>query len=73
MFVVEPDEHGGELDDGRVEEPPVRGRRLLSRSVPRSRRVELQLVLVTLSKELNCLCLQFSWCLERNVLLSCYR
>ena len=48
--MVKPDEHGGELDDGRVEKPPVRGRRLLSRRVPRARRVELQLVLVTLSR-----------------------
>ena len=43
-----PDEHGGELDDGGVEEPPVRGGGLLSGGVACTRGVELQLVLVTL-------------------------
>ena len=46
--MVKPDEHGGELDDGGVEEPPVRGGGLLSRGVACTRGVELQLVLVTL-------------------------
>ena len=43
-----PDEHGGELDDGGVEEPPVRGGSLLSCSVACTRGMELQLVLLTL-------------------------
>ena len=47
-----PDEHGGELDDGGVEEPPVRGGGLLSCSIACTRCVELQLVLVTLRDKL---------------------
>ena len=75
-----PDEHGGELDDGGVEEPPVGGGGLLSCSIACTRCVELKLVLVTLRDKILanyftlmqiCLCLQFSWCLDRNVLLSC--
>ena len=47
-----PDEHGGELDDGGVEEPPVGGGGLLSCSIACTRSVELQLVLVTLRDQL---------------------
>ena len=47
-----PDKHGGELDDGGVEEPPVRGGGLLSGGVACTRGVELQLVLVTLRDQL---------------------
>ena len=75
-----PDEHGGELDDGGVEEPPVGGGSFLSCSIACTRCVELQLVFVTLRDKILanyftlmqiCQCLQFSWCLDRNVLLSC--
>ena len=47
-----PDEHGGELDDGGVEEPPVGGGGLLSCSIACTRCVELKLVLVTLRDKL---------------------